>query len=264
MKPFVFLLALLCSSSAIALQTKSSNVGTAPVTTQPALPAITFSSVGVISTLQMTGSAVWSVGSDQQTGTVTLQVAANGQSRMELDLEKGTVIETQGASTSFEGQCSEVGFDGVAKAVSSNNCWRGTVWFLPQMTLQAGSGWADTVPSAAAVPNGTPTLHYIRRPSGTMSDQTAAFIARLSAFDLTLDTAGHPATLKFNVVPDDNSLTNIPTEIDFSDYRVVNGVSVPFHIQKLINNGVVLDLQIANVQINPALTFSNPTGTSAQ
>ncbi|MGC2744011.1 MAG: hypothetical protein WA672_12535 [Candidatus Angelobacter sp.] len=202
----------------------------------------------------MTGTATRTFGSDQQSGTVILQASANGQSQMELDLANGKLIETQSASTGFEGQCAQIGFDGIAHAAASHNCWRGTIWFLPQITLQSGVGWADNVVSAVAVPDGTSTLHCFRRPTGTMSDETANEIARISGFDLKLDASGHPVSLKFNAHPDDNPLIDLPTEIQFSDYRLVSGASVPFHIQKFINNGLVLDLQISSAQINPVLT----------
>ena len=199
----------------------------------------------------MTGTATRTLGSDQQSGTAILQASVTGQSRMELDLASGKLIETQSASTGFEGQCSQIGFDGVTHAAASHNCWRGTIWFLPQIALQPGVGWSDNVVSAVAAPDGTSTLHCFRRPTGTMSDETANEIARVSGFDLTLDASGHPVSLKFNGHPDDNPLIDIPTEIRFSDYRLIGGASIPFHIQKFINNGLVLDLQISNAQINP-------------
>lgn len=255
MRLLASLLLFLGTINIYAIQTaKPTGAYTASVATQPAASAIVFSSVGLVSTIQMTGTVVRTVGPDQQTGSVTLQASSNGQSRVGLSLTNGTLVETQGPATAFEGQCSQTGFDGVIQAVSSNNCWRGTVWFLPQITLQAGAGWADNVPSATAVPTGNTNFHYFRRPAGTMSDQTAAFIARLSSFDLTVDTAGHPTALGFNNHPDDNSLTDIPTQVQFSDYRVVNGVTVPFRIQKFINSNLILDLQISAVQINPSLT----------
>jgi hypothetical protein len=262
MRLFVSLVVVSSALNLFALQVSNPglNKASAASTTPSTIPAIAFSSVPV-STLQLTGTATRTYGSDQQTGTVILQAAANGQSRMELDLSKGTLVETQSASTPYEGQCSQVGIDGLAHASAVHNCWRGTVWFLPQIALQAGVGWTDNIASAAVAPDGTANIHYSRRPAGTMSDQTASVIAQFSGFDLSLDATGHPLVLKFNAHPDDDSSTDIPTEIHFSDYRLVNGVTVPFHIQKFINNGLVLDLQITSVQINP--TFTSSTSVTA-
>ncbi len=255
---FVSLLVVSSALNLFPLQvSNSSNLAraSAATNTQSTIPPVAFSSV-LVSTLQLTGTATRTYGSDKQTGTVTLQASANGQSRMELDLGSGTLVETQSGSTPYEGQCSQIGIDGVAHESAVHNCWRGTVWFLPQMVLQPGAGWADSIASAAVANDGTAEIHYFRRPPGTMSDETASVIALFSAFDLSMDAAGHPVILKFNAHPDDDSSTDIPTEIHFSDYRLVNGVTVPFHIQKFIDNGLVLDLEITGVQINPAFTSS--------
>ena len=242
MKRLLVLVSLFCSLQLLALQTTSQNG-----------PSIVFSSIGPISTIQLTGTAIWTLGSDQQTGTVTLLAAATGQTRMDLQLNRGTWTETQSAATAFEGQCSWVSFDGASHTSADHNCWRGTVWFLPQLTLQAGVGWSDTIVSSVANADGSSDSHFSRRPNGTMSNATAAVLARFSGFDLRIDATGHPAVLRFNAHPDNDSSIDIPTEIHFSDYRAVNGVVVPFHIQKLINNGVVLDLQISAVQVNQPL-----------
>lgn len=216
-----------------------------------ALPAITFSNAGFVSSIQMSGSVTRIYGSDQQTGTVTLQASANGQSRMDLQLQKGSLIETQSASTAYEGQCTSTDFDGVVHAAATHNCWRGTVWFLPQLTLQSGAGWADTVASSVMAADGGVNLHLERHPNATMSAEAAGVIARFSSVDLKIDPSGQPVSLAFDTHPENDSSIDIPTEMRFSDYRTVSGVSVPFRIQKFINDGLVLDLQITAAQINP-------------
>src|SRR5215469_3340107 len=162
MKQLLVLLVLCCSPQLFALQT------------------IVFSNSGPVSTIQLTGTASWTLGSDQQTGTVNLQAAATGQSRMDLQLTRGTWTETQSAATGFEGQCSWVSFDGVSHNAAAHNCWRGTVWFLPQLTLQAGVGWPDAVVSSTLNADGSTDSHFSRHPIGTMSDATAAVLARFS------------------------------------------------------------------------------------
>lgn len=252
MKLFALLLSISFALSASALQLRKSTLRPITATAMPSTaPSVTFSNSGLVSNVQMTGTVTRTYGSDQETGTAILQAAANGQSRIELHLTNGVLVETQSASTPYEGQCTVSSFDGVAKTAAPENCWRGTVWFLPQIVLQPGTGWADNAVSATAVPTGTTVLHYFRKPAGEMSPETAQVIARLSQFDLTLDVNGNATVLSFNAHPDDNSSIDIPTEIHFADYRVVNGASVPFHIQKFINGGLVLDIQVSDVQINP-------------
>jgi len=43
-------------------------------------------------------------------------------------------------------------------------------------------------------------------------------------------------------------------EIVFSNYHQVNGVQVPFHVQKYLNNSLSLDLQIQLVVLNSGIS----------
>ena len=47
--------------------------------------------------------------------------------------------------------------------------------------------------------------------------------------------------------------TDIAAEVRFSDYRLVSGIRVPFHVQEFLNGGLVLDILISNVTVNPGL-----------
>ncbi len=75
--------------------------------------------------------------------------------------------------------------------------------------------------------------------------------------DFFLDsTTFLPAVTTFNIHPDNNALLDIPIEVRFSDYRAVNGVQVPFHVQKFLNNGLILDLQFQTAALNTGLATS--------
>ena len=70
-----------------------------------------------------------------------------------------------------------------------------------------------------------------------------------------------PVALSFNEHPDNNAEADIPTRVEFSDYRSAdNGATVPYHVQKYVNNNLVLDLQLDTVKFNTgvALGSSNP------
>src|SRR5260370_19085871 len=209
----------------------------------------------------MNGSASWRYGSDEQSGSVTLQANADGKSRVELRLNRGTRVETQNAFTDADRTCTWSSFDGVEHNTASHNCWLSTVWFLPQITTQPGAGAPDDVASSAASADGkTLRLHHERHPAGARTGQTAKLLAQVSAVDLEVDaTTGLAQSLLFNAHPDKDAGTDIPTEIQFSDYRNVQGVTIPFHIQKFVNHALVLDLQISDVTVS----FGAPTAGSA-
>ncbi len=82
-------------------------------------------------------------------------------------------------------------------------------------------------------------------------------MGHLSQMDFFLDsTTFLPAAVTFNIHPDNNALLDIPIEVRFSDYRAVKGVQVPFHIQKFLNNGLILDLQFTTAVLNAGLGAS--------
>lgn len=83
-------------------------------------------------------------------------------------------------------------------------------------------------------------------------------ISRLSAVDFYLDPASSlPLAIAFQVHADDDMNTNIPMEIRFANYQAVNGVQVPFHIQRMLNGGVVLDVVVTSATVNSGLPDSN-------
>jgi hypothetical protein len=91
----------------------------------------------------------------------------------------------------------------------------------------------------------------------TLSVSQVAHLQPLSQIDLYLDSSSFlPVAATLNVHPDNNELMNIPIAITFSDYRTVGTAQVPFHVQRFLNNGLVLDLQFQNVLVNSGLTGS--------
>ncbi len=213
-------------------------------------PIVAFSSVEFVPGVQMTGNATWHYGSDEQTGTATLSAYATGRSTMALELSGRIRSETQGAFADAARACTWSGPDGVAHPAANHNCWLSAVWFLPQITLQPGAGAPDaTFLTAAASDGKTMLLHQERHPTAR-DTRTANLLTEVSGIDMGVDAVTHlPQWLLFKTHPDNDAGTDIQVEIDLSDYRTVNGLTIPFHIQKLINHTLVLDIQIAEVQI---------------
>jgi hypothetical protein len=202
-----------------------------------------FSGGKPVTSVTMSGTASWHYGSDEQTGTVQLSANADGSSRMELHLEKGTRIETQSAFNA-DPHCTWTGFDEVEHEAALHNCWVSTVWFLPQITLQAGAGAKESV----VVANGN-RLRQTRPPHG-MQQRSAELFTKATASDVELDAqTGLLSSLSFNAHPDNDALTEIATEIRYSDYHEVDGASVPFKIQKYVNHGLVLELDISSATV---------------
>jgi hypothetical protein len=209
----------------------------------------------------MNGTVNWSFGGDQQTGTVTLQANANGQSTIQLQLESGSRTEVQNPFSDSLKQCSWSGADAVAHKSPAQQCWLDAVWFLPQITMQTGAGAPDDVASSIqpAIAN-TVRLHHERNVADVDSAQAGQFIAHLSAVDLDVDsTTGLPVQMSFAAHPDNDAGIDLPVEVHYSAYATFSGVTVPTHIQKFINHSLVLDLQISAAQVQ----LASPTTPSS-
>jgi hypothetical protein len=128
------------------------------------------------------------------------------------------------------------------------------VWFLPQITMQVGTSLPDGGQWSAVANDGkTVIVHYERRPAHVHDSQTGMLLARVSATELGLYSVTRlPQWLLFKTHPDNDAATDLQVEVDFDDYRTVNGIAVPFHIKKLINHNLVLELKISDVQLQSA------------
>ena len=249
---------------ALQIPKSSGQTASAAVAAQPALPAITFSSVGPVASVQMTGTANWTFGSDQQTGTVTLQANANGQSRVLLQLPSGSRSEVQNPFANSHRQCTWSGADAVVHTSAVHHCWIDAIWFLPPITMQTGAGASDDVASVVQLFDTSKIrIHRERHLVDVDSAQTSQFIAHLSAVDLDLDSAsGLPVLLTYAAHPDNDAGVDIGVEIHYSAYQSFSGVTVPTHIQKFINHSLVLDLQISSVQVQLASAAASPTSAN--
>jgi hypothetical protein len=214
------------------------------------------SSGRVIQNVKMSGSATWYVGDSEDSGTVDLSASNTGVSQMTLSLAtNGQRTETQnGAGPTAI--CQWAGKDGVVHAVDRNNCWKANLWFYPALSLQVSAlpnylGVADlgTDPVGSSAENYRhiqSQLVFADIPLGITTD-----VMRQSAADLGLDPISFlPAILAYAVRPDSGAEISIPMEVHYSDYRTVNGVQVPFLIQRYVNGTLQLEIHLSSAEIN--------------
>jgi len=249
---FVLVLSFLIPSAA---QQTASTSPQAVQYLQRALAALSGSTP--VSDVTLSGSAHYIAGSDDETGTATLK-AIVGASRMDLNLSSGPRSEIQNDSgASPLGAWS--GPDGVSHPLVLHNLLTEPAWFFPAFPIAHGlsSGYVATY-VGLETRDGQAVEHLtISQTSALQTPSGAPTMAHLSQMDYFLDSATFlPAAITLNIHPDNNALLDIPIEVRFSDYRAVNGVQVPFHVQKFLNNGLVLDLQFTTATLNTGLTAS--------
>jgi hypothetical protein len=218
---------------------------------QQSIAAIT--GLTTISDVTLTGSATWTAGSDEETGTATFHASGTGESRMDLELSSGTRIEIRDASTG-----SPLG-KWIAPKTSGNfafhNCWTDAAWFFPALSSLSQTANPNFIFSYVGQEehDGVPAQHirvYQTSPVGL----TNSPLPRLSRLDFYLDATSYlPIAVAFKAHTDRDMNTNIPTEIRFTDYQLVSGVQVPFHLQRILNGTVLIDATVTNAVFNTGL-----------
>ena len=202
----------------------------------------------------LTGTASWMMGSDSETGQAVLKARAKGQSRIDLALGNGTRSEIR-INDPLNSQYETLS-GGQWTAGAIHNSLVDAVWFFPALS-------ALVVGPQKSFNLGVVSDLFHVYGEFQIANQKPAITSEIQALSTVLydlDPSSHlPAALHFYTHPDENLLTNIPVDVQFSDYRVVNGVLVPFRIQRYLNGTLQLDITISSATINPGLTDSDFT-----
>lgn len=236
---------------------------TAQTTAQPALflqqSLIALVGNTALSDITLTGSVRRIAGSDDESGAFTLRAISNGSARLDLVLSSGPSSEVSNLSASPVGSWS--GPDGISHDLAFHNLLAESAWFSPALAIErrlSSSTFVATYVAHESL-NGQAVEHISVSQTATFPDPPGVpTFSHLSQVDFYLDsTTLLPASIAFNIHPDNNELLDIPVQILFSDYRSTSSVQIPFHIQKFINNSLFLDLQIQSANVNTGLTDSN-------
>jgi hypothetical protein len=195
------------------------------------------------------------LGSDEDSGNFTLEVKGNQESKLSLNLSSGQRTEIR------QGQAGEwVDAEGVQHPMAFHNCWVDASWLFPTFSVRSALNDPQVVSVylGQTVRDGVTVDHLqLSRTIPGQSTDMATQIQGLSALDLYLDATSHlPVAIDFNLHPDNDLIRNIPAEIQFSGYQKVNGINVPFHIQKFLQGTLTLDFYVSNVTINPGIPDS--------
>lgn len=208
----------------------------------------------------LTGTVNWIAGSDQESGAVTLMAKGVGESRIDLQLDRGTRSQIRNDIAGTFPQGINIRPDGTKVPLAMHNCWVNASWFFPALSFLNAASDPGLVFSYVGQEThrgiAVQHLQVVRYLSGR-SDSFASLTQRSSAMDIYLDSASLlPRAFVFNTHPDDDALTDIRAEVLFSSYQSVSGVQVPFRIQRLIQNGLAVDLVLTSAVFNSGLSDS--------
>jgi hypothetical protein len=212
--------------------------------------------------ITLTGTARRIAGSTDESGSATLK-ATSTASRIDLSLPSGDRSEIRnnvgspapGAAAQPQGSWSDANG---SHPMSFHNLLTEPSWFAPAFALSHSLGANGYTANYIGheTKDSIAVEHFtVASTFPGLDATTAATFQRLSQIDLYLDSSTLlPSSMSFNIHPDNNMLLDIPIDIHFSDYRAVNGAQIPFHVQKFLNNGLILDLQFTNATLNTGLT----------
>ena len=150
--------------------------------------------------------------------------------------------------------------DGALHDVAYHNVVAEPLWYSPAILLSqlVADNQFIVTDVGPETRNGQSVEHLSVMKAPTGSSNADQLLQQLSKFDIYLDSqALLPASIAFTIHPDNDANTNIPIEVRYSGYRSVSGVATPFHLEKFLNNGLVLDLQFQNATLNSGLSVSS-------
>lgn len=215
-----------------------------------------FSGGNVVHQVQLSGNATWQVGNLNDTGSATISAASTGSSRLQLSLSSsGVRTETQsGQGTDLI--CTWAGNDGAAVSVDPGNCWRPFLWFLPSLSLQPSllSSYLGAVDlGTSAVGFGVSPYRHLQGSLvlPNMATSLTSEIMQRSNADLGVDPTSYlPAVLAYTIWPDNGAAIPIAIEIHYANYQAINGVQIPFTIQRYVNGSLQLEIDVSSAQVN--------------
>lgn len=251
---------LISNSSAGIPQTPSATTSPSQAATLLAQSAKTLTGSTVVNDVTLTGAAEWIAGADDEYGTTTFK-GLSGAYRLDLTLRNGTrseIVSPVGGVPAGNW----IGLDGVSHPIANHNLMSDAGWF-PAFTLGNLLASSNTVLTYVGqeTRNGATVIHVSSSqlfPALTGNDSSLS--QHLTQAEIYLDPATLlPVSYAYTSHPDDNAVLDIPTEIRYSGYQSFGGAQIPLHIQKYVNNTLLLDLHFQNASLNTGITASQIT-----
>ena len=206
----------------------------------------------VLADVSLQGNVVSIFGADSETGTGRFQAKGTGESRVDLNLDKEVRSNVRSVANGVP-----VGTwkrdTANSETYANHNCWTDAAWFFPALSTLTQTTNPNFIFSyLGQEKRGSLNVEHLR-----IYQRGLGYIPQLSTMDFYLDAVSlFPLAIAFKQHPDNDLLTDIPVEVDFANYRLINGVQVPFHFQRMFNGSVVLDVTVTNAALNTGLSDS--------
>jgi len=189
----------------------------------------------------------------EETGTATLYAIGDSESLLVMNLSAGEQQEVR------NGQAGAwVHADGSIFSEATHNCWVDATWFFPGLvfTNLAVNTQNALVNLGSGTWNGSSANDIQTYQAPTSQNATVTqVIQSLSTETVWLDPkSGLPLAIDFNLHSDTNATISVPAEIQFSNYQTVNGMTIPYSVQKYVSGQLLLDVTVTSVTVNSGLS----------
>jgi len=142
----------------------------------------------------------------------------------------------------------------------------------PHNTLNLGAFSFPLLKIAAALSNSALSVQYLGTTdfngiqanvihvAKNQSTDPGGLIAHLTAVDFLIDPTSYQILAVRDVIhPEDRATQDIAREIAFSDYRLANGILLPFSVTEQVNGQRTWTMQLDQIQVNSGLSDSDLT-----
>jgi hypothetical protein len=200
-----------------------------------------------IEDVRLTANVTYLPGPEPEAGSGVLLAKGPFSSRVELTLtDGGKRTEIRNRVPGPNGKWIDP--DGKSGRYALHNCWTDAAWFFPLLSSLASTPDSKVVFSylGQGTWNGLSVTHLrVYQAQDGIEDAQ-----RLSSEDIYIDPSSmFVLGMSYKTHPDKNMNVDIPSEVRFADYRRVNGVAIPFRIQRL-EGGVLTDIVVTDTSFN--------------
>ena len=206
-----------------------------------------------LSSVALNATAQWSLGSQKETGTAVLQAKPDGTSSMQLILSKATRTEARKALGDAR-SCLWSDAAGTHQ-VNDVDCNAPVNWFAPFLSIQPAT---SVLPLLNIVDDGLVTtesgtfrqISYRLPMHGNQSTLTDPLTSGTRVSVLYDPQTLLPSSVEYMQHADSDLNTTFPVRVAYSSYQLVQGVPVPYQIDRYVSNVLQLSLTVTHASLN--------------
>lgn len=207
-----------------------------------------------LNSMVLSGTAEWIAGSTHESGPVSIQASVDGSSTLQLTLNTASRTETR-TSLGASRACQWTDAKSVAHTLIGPDCDQAVPWFAPLVFVEPSASVAGllSVSDDGEVTRNGATFHelsYTTQEQGTTPAfaQTLTQATRVSV--LYDPQTLRPASIEFDQHADNNLKHALNVRVVYSNYQLVEGLPIPFQIDRYVNNALQLSIAIDHASIN--------------